>query len=453
LTAPSKKDKAARTQDGLVTTPAKGAVPDTTAIDEDQYTGTVAWQTGDGAAVAVLPDLLPEDYPAVDFYGATVLPGGAAGAVQAPTQNTVYLGYGANDPVHGVISDPDPAPGADSLYAAGTTVTLTATAGTPWTFGHWTVNGTRTEGDTLTLPMDAHKTVQAKFARTVTDTADTEGTAEAPTLRYALNNVIDDDLIILPANATITLGTPLPQITKGLTIDWNGATLTQSGFTPSTDTQLLYVNVSTDTITVAINRLHFKGGRATNYGGTIRNKGHLTLNSCIFSDNQATDSSGQAGALYSEYNNQGATGITIRGCTFYNNSTQYRGAVIVHGGGPLTMTGNLFVGNRASGHASASGDVFYTGASLTNAVINYNVSDRPSGTGKDNSGFSDSGYAISGGNLFSVTDITFVTSGNPTTKPSSGSNLKTLTTLPEGFPAEYFDGTPGATTGCVSTTA
>jgi hypothetical protein len=36
--------------DGKVTVPVKGAIPDTTAIDEDQYTGSIAWQTSGGAA-------------------------------------------------------------------------------------------------------------------------------------------------------------------------------------------------------------------------------------------------------------------------------------------------------------------------------------------------------------------------------------------------------------------
>jgi hypothetical protein len=36
--------------DGMVTAPVKGETPDTTAIDEAQYTGAIAWQTADGAA-------------------------------------------------------------------------------------------------------------------------------------------------------------------------------------------------------------------------------------------------------------------------------------------------------------------------------------------------------------------------------------------------------------------
>jgi hypothetical protein len=36
--------------DGKVAAPVKGATPDTTGINETQYTGTVAWQTSDGSA-------------------------------------------------------------------------------------------------------------------------------------------------------------------------------------------------------------------------------------------------------------------------------------------------------------------------------------------------------------------------------------------------------------------
>ena len=37
---------------GLVTAPVKGATPDTTAIDETQYTGSIVWQKGDGSSVS-----------------------------------------------------------------------------------------------------------------------------------------------------------------------------------------------------------------------------------------------------------------------------------------------------------------------------------------------------------------------------------------------------------------
>jgi hypothetical protein len=397
----------------------------------------------DSPAVAVLPDPLPEDYPAADFSGAPILPGGAAGAVQAPTQNTVYLDYAVNAAERGTVSDPA-APDADGLYAAGTTVTLTAAdAGVPWVFSHWTVNGIRTEGATLTLSLDAHKTVRAFFARTVTDAGDTAGTAEAPTLRYALTNLLDDDVIILPPGTTITLGTPLPQITRNVTIDGNGATLTQSGFTPGNDSQLLYIGACT----VIISRVHFTGGRATTYGAAIRSVGDLTLDSCIFSDNQTAGSNTRQGGAIHMTSVTGFTNrLTVRGCTFYNNAGG-NGGVIYRAGGFINMTGNLFTGNTAYAR-----QVLYTSATLTGSIVDYNVSDTATGTANAASGYANAaGVGLE--NVFSVTDIAFDTPTDPTTKPSSGTSLKTLTALPEGFPAVYFDGTPRttpATAGAVS---
>jgi hypothetical protein len=115
-------------------------------------------------------------------------------------------------------------------------------------------------------------------------------------------------------------------------------------------------------------------------------------------------------------------------------------------GGSHTITGNLFFGNTATN----SGNVVYgTNRATSNG---YNVSDKTEGT---TANLLTSGYAANanGADLFSVTDITFATSGDPATKPSSGSNLKTLTALPEGFPTTYFNGTPRslpATAGAVA---
>jgi hypothetical protein len=133
----------------------------------------------------------------------------------------------------------------------------------------------------------------------------------------------------------------------------------------------------------------------------------------------------------------------VRGCTFYNNSA-YRGGAIYRSGGPVNLTGNLFFGNTASNNAH----VFYTTADRTIVTISYNISDKADGTAATNSG-----YTGGTGDLFNVTDITFATGTDPTTKPSSSTSLKTLTTLPGDFPALYFDGTPRtepATAGAVS---
>jgi hypothetical protein len=123
------------------------------------------------------------------------------------------------------------------------------------------------------------------------------------TLREALTGVMASDVdgatirIDLPeGDRVITLRSGLPYITKSLAIEGNGTTLTQRGFTASNYTQLLFINSST--AEVRISRLLFKGGRATTFGGAIYNAGTLTLESCIFNDNQTSNATAYGGAVH-----------------------------------------------------------------------------------------------------------------------------------------------------------
>jgi predicted outer membrane repeat protein len=377
-----------------------------------------------GAAANVLPNPLPEGYPAADFYGDPIAAGGAAGAVQTLAPAAGYsLDYGVNNNAYGTIS-PNPAPDANGFYAANQSVTLTAQPNGGAQFSHWTVNGvTDAASNTLNLAMDAHKIVRAVFRvdYAVTDPGDTAGSAAAATLRYALSNAIDGDTIALPAGATIGLKAALPEITKSIVIAGNGATLTRDpSYTEASDTsQLLYVTGGA-TVKVKISRLHFKGGRATNNGGAIRSTVNLTLESCVFSDNQITDfiamtQNTAGGAIHT------ATGsLTVLGCTFYNNTTRYRGGAIYCNSGTVSLTGNLFFGNTASN----SGPVVYG----TATSYGYNVSDIYMGA------------AAVAGDLLTLTNLSFASPGDPTTKPMAPANLETLVTLPADFPATYFDG-------------
>jgi hypothetical protein len=284
--------------------------------------------------------------------------------------------------------------------------------------------------------MNAHKTVQAVFVRNfaVNNTDDDSGSAEKVTLRYALTNALEGSTIniSLESDKTITLKSVLPAITRSVTINGNGATLTQSGITASSSSQLLYID-STSAV-VKISRLHFKGGRATSYGGAIQNEGALTLESCIFNDNQtnSTSTSYSGGAVYTSGN------LTVLGCTFYNNKSGYRGGAIYRGGGNVTLTGNLFTGNAAS--SDANGHVVYgTATNITSG--GYNVSDKAAGNGT--TAGNNSGYAGNANNSDKFSVTVTITDGDPTKGPS-GEGLDTLDTLPEGFPTTYFDGTERA---------
>jgi hypothetical protein len=66
----------------------------------------------------------------------------------------------------------------------------------------------------------------------------------------------------------------------------------------------------------------------------------------------------------------------------------------------------------------------------------YNISDGTVDAWHATNNPTGSGYAGSTGDVFNVTGVTFDADMKP-----SGASLNTLTSLPRGFPATYFDGT------------
>jgi predicted outer membrane repeat protein len=177
------------------------------------------------------------------------------------------------------------------------------------------------------------------------------------TLRKALEDAESGATIVIDLPAadrviTLTSG-PLSIQHKNLTILGNGTTLTQNG-----EIKLLTVTNAAYT-TVKIRCLHFKGGRSTTNGGAISGN-RLTLESCIFSDNEAAVYGGAVSG----------SNVTINGCTFYGNRAgTSAGAIYKTSGGyneQMTIAGNLFWGNTAASHSVAL-DVTSSG---------YNISDR-----------------------------------------------------------------------------
>jgi hypothetical protein len=180
-------------------------------------------------------------------------------------------------------------------------------------------------------------------------------------------------------------------------------------------------------IDVTIRRVHFKDGRATNYGAAIYKEGGiLTLESCIFSGNQTSASSAYGGAIY----NSGT--LNVKGCTFYNNSSAptnsgYGGAVY-NSSGTLTLTGNLFYGNTAY---TSRGPVGYPyGGTVTSG--GYNVTDVALGTGT-----AQSGWTSATGDKY----ITAIPLTTDTFQPYAGGGaVNVITTLPAGYPVFDFYG-------------
>jgi hypothetical protein len=400
-------------------------------------------------AGAKLPAALPVDYPVTDFYGNLISGGGAAGAVQGSTAHGsgyYYLELSVNNSLGGSVTA-SPPPDADGLYPAGP-ITITATHNGGYTFAYWLVNGVKTVAAPPSL--SAHTWVQAVFNRAVTVNVFTDGTGSAATpgtLRYALTNADDGDIITLDEDVVtagttvIELGSALPEITKSLTIVGAGVTLTRaaSWIASSTTSQLL--RISGSTAEVLLGGIHFKDGLATDVGGTIYNSGVLTLESCIFSGNRTRASYASGGALYS------ANTLTIRGCTFYGNTAGSWGGAM-HFSAPgktLTLTGNLFYGNTASSYPV----VRNSGGTIS---ASYNVVDAVFGTGAAQTGWA----AGTGDTTFTALGIL----GSPFVDTTSFVPVSALQSpgvlpspAPAGFPAtdfygaaRTFPGAPGAVT-------
>jgi predicted outer membrane repeat protein len=393
---------------------------------------------GSGAAGKLTS--LPANYPATDFYGDPISTGGAAGAVQAFTANQsgyYYLEYSQNNTLLGTVT-PDSTLDVDGLYQG--SLTLTATSNSGYSFRYWLVNGVMARANPLSL--SGHSQVQAVFGRAVTVDTFTDGSGAAATpgtLRYALTNAQDDDDITFSGvpGTTIELESALPRITKSITIEGNGVTLTRAASWTASDTtsQLLYIDSSS--ATVSIRRVRFKDGLATSSGGAIQNRGGaLTLESCIFSGNRGTASNASGGAIYSNKT------LTIRGCTFYNNtSSGYGGAVLFSSGSgkTLTLEGNLFYGNTAT--------LYYPVVWCANGTTSasYNVVDVALVAGISGAGFS----ATTGNTTFSnlsITGFPFDADFVPVAELQSPGVLPS--TAPADFPATDFNGTtrtfPGA---------
>jgi predicted outer membrane repeat protein len=386
-------------------------------------------------AAAKLPDPLPEDYPAIDFYGQPVSGGGAAGAIQAVTPSGYsYLEVTVNDSQRGSVAI-SPEPDEDGLIPNGSVI-LTASPVESYSLQYWAQDGvTVTAPNPYALTVNTHTRIQAVFGQviTVNDFSDGVGSTSQVTLRYALNNAQDYDVIRFNGAGVIELASALPYITKNVTIAGNGVILTRAvSWTGSTSSSQLFRITNTNTA-VSIRGIHFKDGLATNSGGAIYSNGTLTLESCIFSGNR---NGGNGGAVYCENT------LTIRGCTFYGNAVAYGGGAVYFGasGKTLTLTGNLFYGNTASSHP-----VVYRYSGTVSA--SYNVVDAAFGTGNTQCGWTQG----TGDKL-----VTALLISGKTFRLLSGSGAAgVITTLPAGYPTADFYGASigeGAAAGAVQAT-
>ena len=242
--------------------------------------------------------------------------------------------------------------------------------------------------------------------------------------------------VALEPGSVIALRRPLT-ITKNITIEGNGVTLTRapSWTAVSEASQLVYIPLENDDVKATIRRVRFKDGRAANYGGAIRNHGTLTLESCIFTGNRTTGTAARGGAIYS--NNT----LTIRGCTFYDNTADAQfsqgGAVYLYAyGKTLTLTGNLFYGNSAAQRNSVLENPVWSSSYAPNTVsASYNVVDGNFGTGGLDVGWNrGTGDAVI--SSLPVSPVSF--------RPlyGSGAAARLPSSLPAAYPLADFYGNP-----------
>jgi hypothetical protein len=310
-----------------------------------------------------------------------------------------------------------PDPDEDGLYSGSTILTPSANSG--YSFVYWLVNREKQTGNPLTV--SSQTKVVAVFSRAVTVNSSSD-TNTAGTLRYAISNAQDGDIIRISGVTTIPLNTStFLQITKDITIEGNGVILTRSASSSIGDhTQLLFISSG---VTVYIDRVHFKDGRATDFGAAIDNRGLLSLESCIFSGNRTTGSTSRGGAIL----NNGL--IMARGCTFYGNSA-YQGGAIYNYSAILYLVGNLFYENTASNKGPVVCD--------TDGEINpaYNVVDVAYGTGTNQSGWT----AESTDTTFSALGISGTPFNTTTFEPAAALRGVVLPAAITVFPATDFNG-------------
>jgi len=223
----------------------------------------------------------------------------------------------------------------------------------------------------------------------ITD-ANSRGTSDLGDI-IAFSNVTPGDNTISITNSSL-----LPQIIRNMTILGNGIIIQGSGGTFTSfatfdtiagNTQLLRVGGNSSfRPTVTIERVHFRGGRAST-GAAIQNNGTVFLRSCIFSNNHAREHDNSWQTHGGTIRNENDSTMTVIGCTFYANAVSNRttytsvGAAI-YNSGSLTITGNIFYGNNSFNnnlHIIRPGSTFTSNG--------YNIVDRAFGSAATQAGY------------------------------------------------------------------
>jgi hypothetical protein len=381
-------------------------------------------------------------------------------------------------------------PASGNLYTQGTSVQLTATPNTGYTFIGWTSSPDAVASPTsasTTIPMNAAESVTANFTPTlvVNTTADDAGNAAncsaqatpgmntvdtACSLRDALQLAANDgsgsitfdgtafgsaQSIILtngqlniPSNTTITGPTTGSGKTLAnlVTVNGNAASTVfsvNSGVTNASLSGLIITN----------------GSSAT--GGGIASGGNLTITGSTISGNKVSSNSGDI--VFGGGIENGGT-LTITESTISGNSATTTSGGLAGGGGivntgTLTITDSTISGNSATaaGSGGGGGIVNSSGSfTITNSTISANTADASAGGILNNGGPVNLANTIVSGNSAPISANLGGISpndngGNQLNLSAAAINLATLGNY--GGPTQTMPPLPGSAAICAGTVA
>jgi parallel beta-helix repeat protein len=174
-----------------------------------------------------------------------------------------------------------------------------------------------------------------------------------------------DTILFAPRVAgTITLTSPLPDLSTGLTIHGPGPSALTVARSAAAGTAEFRIFAVAKHATVRISGLTITGG-VSESGGGILNEGELKVTGCTISGNSAQDIYGTSANLGGGIDNYGE--LTVTGCTISGNSAAAAGAIDNYG--ELTVTGCTISSNSAS---FGGGIVNYRGLTVIDCTISGN---------------------------------------------------------------------------------
>jgi predicted outer membrane repeat protein len=227
---------------------------------------------------------------------------------------------------------------------------------------------------------------------TVTDGGD----SGAGTLRQAVVDAVDGDIIDFSGVTTVTLGSTISPTQDGVTVDGGGnVTITTArasrvflfnarerwsfkgltfddcesdGTVHECDGGVFYIlNAS-----VSFENCVFTDNSSLKYGGAVYLKydSFGSFDNCIFTGNSAGQSGGAIGGEYQ-------ADMYLIDCNIYSNSTA------LNGGGVAAMTGTFidcdFYGNSATSSGGGLSISAYEGTTMTGAVVNCTITNNEAG--------------------------------------------------------------------------